>query len=34
MPRVIKELHNDKSHFDKHIKIVIGKELIIQFYKN
>lgn len=34
MAGVIKELHNEKSHFDKHLKIITCKELIIQFYQN
>lgn len=34
IPRAIKELHNEKSHFDKHLKIIIHKELVIQFYQN
>lgn len=34
IPRIIKEIHNEKSYFYKHLKIIICKELIIQFYHN
>lgn len=34
IPRVIKEIPNEKPHFDEHLKTITCKELIIQFYHN